>query len=188
VPREADPGLRERILDAAQDIWSAGGEEALTMRAVARRAATTTPTLYARFADKEAILRALRSRAVQRLDEWIRHDQSSVRAGCARYLDFAAQRPHDYALLFGEGWLDRTSPEDEMRPLDLLQGALVERLGGTPEQQLPLALTIWALLHGTAMLTLTADPAWRDTMRQHCLQGVDALVNQADQAHSRSGM
>ena len=43
MPRKADARLEGRILDAAYRIWSERGENALTMRAVARAARTTTP-------------------------------------------------------------------------------------------------------------------------------------------------
>ena len=59
MPREADPQLEERILEAARKLWHKGGEKILTMRAVARAAGTTTPTLYERFKDKREILHAL---------------------------------------------------------------------------------------------------------------------------------
>src|SRR5438067_1258312 len=67
MPRTPDPLLEERILDAAQELWIAGGDDALSMRAVAAKAGTHTPRIYARFKDREQILRALRSRVVARL-------------------------------------------------------------------------------------------------------------------------
>jgi len=41
MPRQPDPGLEDRILNAAQRLWKKGGETALTMRAVARLAGTS---------------------------------------------------------------------------------------------------------------------------------------------------
>ena len=60
MPRQADPQLEQRILDAACRLWSRGGEKALTMRGVAKAAGTTTPTLYERYHDRDDILRAVR--------------------------------------------------------------------------------------------------------------------------------
>jgi len=60
VPRHPDPDLEQRILAAASRLWARGGEKALTMRAVAKAAATTTPTVYERYRDRDDILRALR--------------------------------------------------------------------------------------------------------------------------------
>src|SRR5208283_5335939 len=60
LPRQADPQLEQRILEAASRLRAKGGEKALTMRAVAKAAGTTTPTVYERYRDREDILRALR--------------------------------------------------------------------------------------------------------------------------------
>ena len=60
MPRHPDPDLEQRILGAASRLWARGGEKALTMRAVAKAAGTTTPTVYERYRDRDDILRALR--------------------------------------------------------------------------------------------------------------------------------
>ena len=60
MPRHPDPDLEQRILGAASRMWARGGEKALTMRAVAKAAGTTTPTVYERYRDRNDILRALR--------------------------------------------------------------------------------------------------------------------------------
>jgi len=63
MPRKLDPRLEGKIIDAAYKIWRKQGEQALTMRRVARAAGTTTPTLYERFSDKSNLLALLRSRS-----------------------------------------------------------------------------------------------------------------------------
>ena len=60
VPRHPDPDLEQRILGAASRLWARGGEKTLTMRAVAKAAGTTTPTVYERYRDRDDILRSLR--------------------------------------------------------------------------------------------------------------------------------
>ena len=62
MPRAADPELPSRILDAADALWREGADAAVTIRAVADRAATTTPTVYAYFKDRHALVVALRAR------------------------------------------------------------------------------------------------------------------------------
>ena len=56
MPRTADPELPHRILKAADTLWQSGGEEAVTIRGVAAEAATTTPTVYSYYTDREALL------------------------------------------------------------------------------------------------------------------------------------
>jgi len=46
MPPHADQLLEERILKAAQRLWRTRGEHGLTLRAVAREAGSTTPTVY----------------------------------------------------------------------------------------------------------------------------------------------
>ncbi len=67
MPRKADKHLEGRIVDAAYQLWSQGGEHAVTMRAVALAAKTTTPTLYERFRDKHDLIEFLRVRARERM-------------------------------------------------------------------------------------------------------------------------
>ncbi|MHB8621690.1 MAG: TetR/AcrR family transcriptional regulator [Chloroflexota bacterium] len=181
MPRESDPTLYGRILDAAQQLWAVGGEDALTMRAVAARAGTTTPTVYARFADKQELLTALRSRAVERLDLALEPAGRDLLQGCRTYLEFAGRQPYEYALLFGDGWPARTSAQDGLRPLDRLQTSLVQELGGNLEQRLPPALTIWSMLHGAASIIMAwgREHEFARQMQAACLNGCEALVRAA---------
>src|SRR5436309_2943122 len=49
MARHSDPELEDRILQAARKLWHDGGEEALSMRAVAKAAGTNTPAVYMRW-------------------------------------------------------------------------------------------------------------------------------------------
>ena len=73
MPRTADPELPHRILKAADALWQSGGEEAVTIRGVAAEAATTTPTVYSYYADREALLTALRALAFQRFSAYLQN-------------------------------------------------------------------------------------------------------------------
>src|SRR5207302_2409026 len=92
LPRQADPQLEKRILDAACRLWARGGEKALTMRGVAQAAGTTTPTLYERYRDRDDILRAVRLRT--RADLFATLSQTrTLSQACERYLEFALEHP-----------------------------------------------------------------------------------------------
>lgn len=56
----------ERILRAAEVIISSKGHEALTIAEVVRRSHTSVGTVYARFPDKDALLRAVHERVIMR--------------------------------------------------------------------------------------------------------------------------
>ena len=99
MPRQADPELEQRILDAACRLWSRGGGKALTMRAVAQSAGTTTPTVYERYHDRDDILRAVRIRTRVELFAALSRTRS-LRQACERYLQFALEHRHAYEMLF----------------------------------------------------------------------------------------
>lgn len=179
MPREADPQLENRILDAAGKLWNSGGVKNLTMRAVAKAAGTTTPTVYERFRDKQDILRALRSRTQQSLFAALQPSRSPAEA-CQRYIEFALERPSEYELLFtglGTGaWRNEPRPSFEM-----MKRALAMRWGGSPRKYTQPALALWSLLHGTATILLASkeDPHLCKQLRSACLAAFERLVNKA---------
>src|SRR3954454_6895965 len=59
---------RERVLEAAKAVFSAGGPEA-SLEAVARRAGVGIGTLYRHFPTREALFEAVYRREVQQLSE-----------------------------------------------------------------------------------------------------------------------
>ena len=185
MPRPLTPGLEDRILDAAEALWSEGGEQALSMRAVAQRVGTHPPRIYARFEDKEALLRALRSRAVARWRTRISAARS-FRDGLARYLEFAADEPHDYRLLFGPGFFRRIDRTDNGRPVEVLKRVLAAERGGDAADYHNLALAIWALLHGTALLQQEfPEGQARDNFRDACLDTCEFIAAGARPHDSR---
>jgi AcrR family transcriptional regulator len=99
VPRQPDPDLEGKILNAAQKLWKRGGEKALTMRAVAKAAGTNTPSVYRRFRDRDDILRALLQRIRLEIAAHL-EGISSPEEGCQRYLEYALSHPHEYEVFF----------------------------------------------------------------------------------------
>ena len=53
------PGKRERVLEAARELFLAHGLRGTSMEAIARHAGIAKPTLYAHFPDKDAVLLAI---------------------------------------------------------------------------------------------------------------------------------
>ena len=103
MPRHPDPDLEQRILDAASRLWARGGEKALTMRAVAKAANTTTPTVYERYRHRDDILRALR--LVTRRELFATLNQTrTLREGLQSYLEFALAHSHAYEMLVPTAW------------------------------------------------------------------------------------
>ncbi|MGA8038400.1 MAG: helix-turn-helix domain-containing protein [Candidatus Acidiferrales bacterium] len=180
MPRKADAKLENRILDAAYELWSKRGEKALTMRAVARAAGTTTPTVYQRFEDKRDLLVLLRDRSLKNLVSVLQPAHSPVEV-CRRFLAYAAIHPHEYRLLTSD-WGARLSRDNEPRPtFEIIKKRLASHLGGEPEQHSRLALALGALLHGTATM-LMADGVQLHVARQLrsiCSEACETLISSA---------
>lgn len=107
-PRGQGVKLRDDILGAATVLLEeSGNEEAVTLRAIARKAGITAPSIYAHFDDREAILESVIALAFDELvvaittaTDGIDDPVVSLHAGCHAYLAFAAERPQRYRVLF----------------------------------------------------------------------------------------
>lgn len=98
MPRKADPNLERTIVDAAIRLLENGGLEAITMREVAKAARTTTPTLYERFTDRDALLHAVTDVYRDRLGKKLNPNDSIEQMG-GKFLEFCADNPNAIELL-----------------------------------------------------------------------------------------
>ncbi|MFZ0289323.1 MAG: TetR/AcrR family transcriptional regulator [Candidatus Sulfotelmatobacter sp.] len=183
MPRQADPQLEQRILEAASRLRARGGEKALTMRAVAKAAGTTTPTVYERYRDRDDILRALRLQTRSELFATLR-DSRTLAQACQAYLEFALQHRHAYEVLYDK-FAEPPSLNEPWPSFNLLRERLTQRLGGTPRQHTRLMLSLWSLMHGTAMLLIRGGAVGplRTQMFHACLDAVEVVV--AETARSK---
>jgi AcrR family transcriptional regulator len=186
LPRQADPQLEQRILDAACRLWSRGGEKSLTMRGVAKAASTTTPTLYERYNDRDDILRAVRLRTRAELFATLSRTRSLTQA-CQRYLEFALEHRHAYEVLF-DGFAQPPSLHEPWPSFNLMRLRLAERLGGDPRKHTRLMLSVWSLMHGTAMHLIRGGVAGplRTQMIHSCLDAVEAIVLEAGRTKGKA--
>ncbi len=176
MPRKADERLEGRIVDAAYQLWSKGGEHALTMRAVALAAKTTTPTLYERFQDKHDLIEFLRERARQKMFSAIQGAKSAVEA-CQLGIQFTLAHGNEYLLLTSD-WAERLGRKEPMPSYEFLKQKLAEDLGGTPKEYARLALALVSQVHGTAILIL-AEGVGTETAKEFkdaCLEACRAMI------------
>ncbi|MCZ4121988.1 TetR/AcrR family transcriptional regulator [Streptomyces sp. H39-S7] len=98
------------MLEAACAVFAEAGFLAATMEAIAARARSTKPTLYAHFGSKEDLYRHCSERAAENLARQLFAAQVAaeglslepqVRAGMLAFFDYAAAHPHEFRLLFG---------------------------------------------------------------------------------------
>jgi AcrR family transcriptional regulator len=186
MPRKPDAALEGRIVDVAYRLWSQQGEGALTMRAVARGAKTTTPTVYQRFRDKKDLKHFLEERARQKMFDALQSADRALEV-CRNALGFIAGHTNEYRLLTSD-WGTRYSRRVPMRSYDYLKQVLAGELGGKAAEHDELAFQLFALVHGTALLrpTETAQEAISDALAEACLRACAALLLEAKRKRNDS--
>src|SRR6266567_1626672 len=136
MPPKLDPIVEARILDSARKLWIKGGDEALSMRAIARAARTNTPAIYRRFRYRKDILRALVRGTQQQLVEVLQACESLEEAG-QRIFEFAMAHQREYQLITS-GLLSRIN--EPRTGFELLKRRSAEWLGGSPQDYTRLVL------------------------------------------------
>lgn len=184
MPRHADPNLEQRILDAASRLWARGGEKALTMRAVAKAAATTTPTVYERYRDRGDILRALRLETRRELFATLSRTRT-LRQSVETYLQFALDHSFAYEVLF-DGVGQPPSLHERWPSFNLIRERIANHLGGAPRQYTRLMLAVWSVMHGAAMLIIRGrfEGALKVQTIHACIDACEAAI---DGARSKRG-
>lgn len=92
---------RQRILDAAGEVFAEHGLEGASLRAIAARAGYTPAALYFHFNSREAIYAELLRASLADLTDAIRAAATgpdAFRAGAMALFDFYAARPQELAL------------------------------------------------------------------------------------------
>ena len=158
MPPKFNPETERTILKAAARLWRKQGEAGLTLRAVAKEAETTTPTVYKRFRDKQALRVAL----AKQFHEQILAEALSaetLKESLARYMQFAEQHPNEYRLLW-DSWTEVFRPERPRPFQSWVNAKLAKRHGGKPQDYQLAFYALVLLSHGAAMLlTVPGDEA-----------------------------
>jgi AcrR family transcriptional regulator len=97
--------VRERILDAALEVFATGGSEGVTMRALADAIEYSPPVIYAHFRDKDAIIEELCYRQLRTLAKAFANFGTldpieRLRQIGYVYVDFAVKHPSHFRFLF----------------------------------------------------------------------------------------
>jgi AcrR family transcriptional regulator len=179
MPPVADKHLEERILKAAQRLWRLRGARGLTLRAVAREAGTTTPTVYKRFRNKQALQLALATRFREQLNEEL-FSAKTLEEIPVRYVRFAEEHPNEYQLLWNT-WTDIFHP-DLPRPGRLwFMAQLADRFGGKPEDYARAFYAFFLLVHGAAtLLGVPGDEVAREEVHRNLLSICDIFLRNVE--------
>ena len=193
---------RERILDAARELFARDGFHAVTMRRLAQRIGYTPTAIYFHFADKETLFRELceadflrLATAFQRIAR-VKDPVERLQKLGMTYVDFAIEHPHHYKLMFMSEIPDEAKADAGLRKGDPTQDAYafllhtVQAVIATgrvrPEMRDPhiMAQACWAVVHGVVSLHIShnagdrPDPFvdWRPARRTAAL-AMDALMH-----------
>lgn len=177
-------GNKERILASASLLFERQGIAGLTVRAIAREAGVSTIGVYSHFNGKSGLIEALYQQGFELLGEaaWVPEDAADsgdlILDLVNRYLDFAAQHPARYDLMFGPNAPDL----DPETPAQMAALGAITRLATTIQRLLPkdrpsieprkLANQVWVAIHGHVTLrrrlpfSRLGEQEWREEVRQ----------------------
>ncbi|HEY3751855.1 MAG TPA: TetR/AcrR family transcriptional regulator [Pseudonocardiaceae bacterium] len=125
----------DELLDAARAVFAERGLRSATMEAIAERANSTKPTLYAHFGDKQALYRASIAREAAALREWLiaaydssgsTHLEHDVRTYVMALFGYAMDQPDSFRLLFDS--LDGESSPEQRNLYDLMIERVAQRI------------------------------------------------------------
>ena len=163
--------LREEILGAARDLFVAQGYSSVSMRKIAETVGCAPGTIYLHFKDKSSILSAICVETFAKLDKRMEAIQRGggdplelLRRGGRAYAQFALDHPNHFLVVFGAigtaAFKDEETKQAGLRSFECMRMCVrrcVEAgmLRITDVEQV--AQTLWASVHGVAML-LIAKP------------------------------
>lgn len=166
--------LKEALVDAALELLAEGGPANLSLSEAAKRVGVTAAAPYRHFTGRDDLMGELARRGFESFGERIedawdegRPDaQTAMGRMGAAYLAFAREEPGLYSAMFGTvATLAAPAPAAAAdRALEILWRSVVaflQQRGVAVQGARNLALQIWALAHGVAMLSISGhlDPA-----------------------------
>lgn len=156
--------VRGRLCEAAAKLFLEEGEAALSMRRLAAEVGCSPMAPYRHFADKAALIAAIRAQAYERLADALaavaQNDRHRAADVGEAYVRFARENPAAYKLMF-----DLAQPDEDAWPELVAASArareamagyvreLVEAgvLAGDPVE---LGYVFWSTIHGLIVLDL----------------------------------
>lgn len=190
--------LRDKILEAARELFVGEGYDRVTMRKIAERIEYSPAAIYVHFPDKLAVIRALCERdfltlgkQFQRLAKVADPIERLRQAGRA-YAAFALDYPNHYRLMFmtsiegpklaESGTIERGNPEvDAYAFLKWTVGEAIAAGRLRPEYKdvEGLAQVVWAGVHGVVSLYIVkCDEDWVDwrPAKKTAAELIDVLI------------
>ncbi len=182
--------MRGEILAAAQHIIRTNGMDALSLRALAKAVGVTAPALYEYFPNKDAILRALFIKGSNMMLTLMEQTIALSAPGIPQilavlngYRAFAHEEPDYFRLLFGTVDPALELIENDYASMEHIfhrfTGIISDAIAQGDLRPLPpetLSCSLWALVHGVALLENDSFMARKETHRDgHANHFDDAL-------------
>ena len=160
--------LREKIIEAATELFLSKGIEKTSMRQIADKIEYSPATIYLHFSDKNELFYIIMERSFKlffdhlSIVKSIQDPMQRLVALGRKYLEFVAKHPLNYDLMFVERDPMRTEHTDEkwengIKSHNILRDTVTECIqkghfkNHDPES---LSLAIWSTVHGLATLKL----------------------------------
>lgn len=162
--------LRNALIIAAAELIEERGSPDFAMSEAAKRAGVSAAAPYRHFKDREALLAAVSELCFIGLGEAALKTRAAWPEGSRRciielgrmYIDYVAARPAFYNLMWvQDGAHDRADGDDEHRPGFYTFVGAVEawcrKQGLSKSNPLDLAIKLWAMAHGLAVLRINGQ-------------------------------
>lgn len=159
--------LPRSMVDAAVRLIQDDGIAALTLRGVGARLGVSRTALYRHFTDKDALLAAVAAEGFRMLREALQRAWDAAPHGPRRmdgmglaYVRFAVGHPSHYRVMFGADLSKARVVDESGASVDafqvLVDAIAAQQRDGFTRRDDPqaLALYIWAVVHGVAMLAI----------------------------------
>jgi AcrR family transcriptional regulator len=172
---------RRSLLDAAGALLDAGGPDAVTLREVGARAGVSRSAPYRHFADKESLLTALATNAMNELGDRLERlataddpPEQSLRAALLSLLAIGRTRPHLYRLMFTTPAGD---PTEAARAAERTQDLFLELVGRivSPQRARHYGALLLTTAHGATSFESSGHFVW-DKWQTDAEQLIDTMI------------
>ena len=172
---------RQSLLDAAGTLLDAGGPDAVTLREVGALAGVSRSAPYRHFANKETLLTALATNAMNELGDALDRlaaaddpPEQSLRAALLSLVAIGRTRPHVYRLMFTTPAGDPTAAARAAEHTQDLFLDLVGRIVGRRRARHYGALLL-TTAHGATSFELSGHFVW-DKWQANAEQLIDSMI------------
>jgi AcrR family transcriptional regulator len=163
--KKVKPGIRARLVQAAERRIQEGGISALSLRKLAQDTGVTTMATYHHFANKQALLVEIAVNGFTELSGNMskacaaaNSPQEAVTATMRAYFRFALAKPHIYHLMFGQEIQGKALipefKEVARHSFYIMADAIKARLENTDHDvdRDAVGISFWGTLHGLVCL------------------------------------